>query len=84
MPPIRLRSAATGVGGRAHNGGCGRWTVEHVAEELLGFAGIGADEVHLDLQFDPAIRTAAHYLDTAEEIMTRVRAGLAGVGSDAA
>jgi probable F420-dependent oxidoreductase len=58
--------------------------VRHVTDELLGFAEIGAHEIHLDLQFDAGIRTATHYLDTAEEILARLRDGLGEVESDAA
>lgn len=65
---IRANTVITGSPGGQHTG-----PVRHVADELLAFAEIGAHEVHLDLQFDPAIRTARQYLETAEAITARLR-----------
>lgn len=65
--------------GRPHVG-----PVRHIADELLAFAEVGAHEIHLDLQFDPAAGSAEHYLDTAAEILELLREGRAGPQAHAA
>ncbi|MDQ4119418.1 MAG: LLM class F420-dependent oxidoreductase [Actinomycetota bacterium] len=51
-------------------------TVRQIADEIVACAEAGAHEVHLDLQFTPAIRTGRQYLDTAGEVLDLVRARL--------
>lgn len=55
-----------------HAGGPFVGTVREIADEIVACADVGADEVHLDLQFTPTIRTGRQYLDTAGEVLELV------------
>lgn len=48
-------------------------TVRQIADEIVACSEVGADEVHLDLQFTPTIRNGTQYLDVAGAIMGLVR-----------
>lgn len=65
---------------RHHGPGPFVGTVRQIADEVAACAEIGADEVHLDLQFTPTIRTGRQYLDVAAEVLALVHAR---VGSSA-
>jgi probable F420-dependent oxidoreductase len=49
-------------------------TVDQVADELVTWAELGVDELHVDLQFSPGVATVDHLLDLAEQLHTSVRA----------
>lgn len=58
--------------------------VRQIADDIVACAEAGADEVHLDLQFTPTIRTGTQYLDTAGAIMELVRRRIDRTASTAA
>lgn len=48
-------------------------TTDQIADEIAGYADLGTDELHLELQFSPGITTAQQLVDTGALIHDRVR-----------